>query len=279
MDVIDTPQKGRLRGRAILLSASLPPEAERATINERIEAAEAIEEAVVSLARAAFSEEGTLIFADHPTISPLVALVAREYVTPPVAECLDKTGERSRAVPHVEIYQSEAYLDRIAGTTQRLKQQPGVAIHSIPRVGGETADPDVRDKPQAPKSMKRMRSEMVQRIDLVGMVCIGGMEDVEEVAKLFQKYKRERPIYFLETTGGAAKRLAHNAISDGWLRVPERGVRERVEAFWKRECERKENGDSSQSQRPFAVPYAYIAGKIIGEIINLEDRGNAQLAR
>ena len=67
MDIVDSPQRGRMRGRAILLSASVPS-MERAEIYKRIETIEAIEEAVVSMARAVFSEGGTLVFGGHPTI-------------------------------------------------------------------------------------------------------------------------------------------------------------------------------------------------------------------
>ncbi len=204
----------------------------------------------------------------------------REYVTPRVAERLHEHGGNEGAGPHVEIYQSEAYLDRIAEATQRLKQQPGVAIHWVPCVDGEVADPDVRDRPQAPESLKRMRIELVQRPDLVGMVCIGGMEGVEEEAMLFHEYQRKLPIYALESTGGAASRIVHNATEDGWIRVPERGVRERVEAFWKHERERSEHGADLHSEQPFAFPYAYIAQKIVSEIINPEQRGgHGSLAR
>lgn len=87
MDLIDSPRQGRLRDRrALLLFSASVPAIERAEIYRRIEAAEAIEEAVVSLARAVLSEGGTLVCGGHPTISPLLALVVREYVTPRLAE-------------------------------------------------------------------------------------------------------------------------------------------------------------------------------------------------
>jgi hypothetical protein len=278
MDIIDSPQKGRLLGRAILLSASVPS-LERAEIYTRIEAAEAIEEAVVSLARAVFSEGGTLVFGGHPTISPLVALVLREYLTPRVAERFREHGEGERHGPQVEIYQSEAYRERVAVATQRLKQHAGVRVHWIESVGGEVADPDVRDRPQAPESMRRMRLDMLKRNDLVGMVCIGGMEGVEEEAKLLHDHRKELPIYALESTGGAASKLALGRANREWVRVPEHGVRERVESFWHHERERDEHGRKSGNEMAFAFPYAYIAQKIVAELINPEERGEQRARR
>jgi hypothetical protein len=271
MDIIDSPYKGRLRGHSVLLSASLPA-MERAEIYKRIEAAEIIEEAVVSLARAIFSEGGTLVFGGHPTISPLVALVVREYVTPRVAESFQSGTEGERLGPRVEIYQSEAYREQISEATQRLKRQPGVAVHWVEAIGGEVADPDVRDQPQAKQSLRRMRLEMVKRPDLLAMVCIGGMEGVEEEAHLFHEYQARHPVFALESTGGAAAELVRRAGNEQWVLRPEQDVRQRVEAFWREEKERRAYGYEQEASPAFAFPYAYIAQKIVAELINPNER-------
>ena len=271
MDIIDSPYKGRLRGRSLLLSASLPT-AERAETYRRIEAAEIIEEAVVSLARAVFSEGGTLVFGGHPTISPLVALVVREYVTPPVAESFQGGMEREWQGPRVEIYQSEAYREQITEATLRLKRQPVVTVHWVEAVDGEVADPDVRDRPQAKQSLRRMRVEMVKRSDLLGMVCIGGMEGVEEEMELFHEHQARLPVFAVESTGGAAAKLARRAGDEQWVLTPEQGVRQRVEAFWREEKERRAYGQEQEASPSFAFPYAYIAQKIVAELINPNER-------
>lgn len=268
MDIIDTPQKGRLCGQAILLSASVPA-LERADIYKRIETAEAIEEAVVSVARAVFSEGGTLVFGGHSTISPLVALVVREYLTPRVAERFQDHRESEVTSPQVEIYQSEAYRERITEATQRLKQQPSATIHWIKAVGGEVAESDVRDRPQAPKSLLHMRLEMINRIDLAGMVCIGGMEGVEEEAKLFHERWKNLPIYALKSTGGATSKLAVDFKDTRWLRVPEEGVQKLVEEFWHSQKRSDSMRTSKEEQeQAFVFPYTYVAQKIVAEIIN-----------
>lgn len=279
MDLIDSPRQGRLRGRALLLSASVPA-IERAEIYRRIEAAEAIEEAVVSLARAVLSEGGTLVCGGHPTISPLLALVVREYVTPRLAERPAGSEDDVRAGPQVEIYQSEVYRERIAEATQRLQRQPGVSVHWVAAAPGEFVDPEVRDRPQAPDSLRRMRLAMVQRSDLAAMVCIGGMEGVEDEARLFHECCRRLPVYVLESTGGAAAELARHAPDEDWLRVPERGVRETVEAFWRGLGPGEGQGGAGESRRAgdnegereqsFAFPYAYLAQKIVAEVIRAD---------
>lgn len=265
---INISQKDRLRGRAILLSASVPS-LKRADIYKRIETAEAIEEAVVSLARAVFSEGGTLVFGGHPTISPLVALVVREYLVPRVAESFSDKAESEDLGPHVDIYQSEAYRKKIAEATHRLKQQPGVTIHWVKAVGGEIADPEVHDRPQVPESLQRMRMEMIKQNNLVGMVCIGGMEGVEEEAKLFYQHREKLPIYALESTGGATRKLAQYFKGERCLRLPEEGIQKLVEEFWhkhKRSDSQKMSED--RPEQAFVFPYAYVAQKIVAEIID-----------
>src|SRR5437764_7639893 len=74
-----------------------------------------IEEAVVSLARAVFSEEGRLVFGGHPSISPLVASVAADYYPATF-------GAGKNAEPPVSIYQSLCYEGYIPDTTRLLRE-------------------------------------------------------------------------------------------------------------------------------------------------------------
>lgn len=266
MKTITSPMEGRLRGRAVLLSASIP-KPDRSEIYRRMEAAEAIEEAVVSLARAIFSEGGTLVFGGHPTISPLIASVVGEYVTARTTESSPETKEAERRGPRVEIYQSKAYWEWIAESTQRLEKLPGVKIHWIEAVDGEVADPNVRDKPQAQKSLGRMRSEMVIRNDLLGMVCIGGMEGVEQEVKFFHEKRLDLPVYLFRSTGGAAMKLAEECGREKWAHVPEDRVQESVEEFWRKQQDQKKAPTKSADEERFAVPYAYVAQKVVAEMI------------
>jgi hypothetical protein len=75
----------RLRGKSILLSASIPaPERTDQYRSVPLGSFE-IDQAVISLARAVFSEGGQLVLGGHPSISPLIAMVAGEYREPQYA--------------------------------------------------------------------------------------------------------------------------------------------------------------------------------------------------
>src|SRR5437667_261524 len=120
------PEQGLLAGKAVFLSASVPSpnraERYRRVPNSALE----IEEAVISLARAVFAEGGQLVFGGHPTISPLVALVAGEYVVPEPGERLSErlaevprsTGERRTPIV---IYQSRAFETLLPAETVQMK--------------------------------------------------------------------------------------------------------------------------------------------------------------
>src|SRR4051794_31938323 len=98
----DVISQRRLSGKTVFLCASVP-DRQRAKKYRRLEnAAFEIEQAVISLARAVFSEGGRLLFGGHPSISPLVATVAGEYRETGFAE---RRGEAPPAP--VLIYQSE----------------------------------------------------------------------------------------------------------------------------------------------------------------------------
>lgn len=273
MNVVNSPQHGRLQGKSILLSASVPL-AEGVEIHQRIEMSEAVEEAVVSLARAIFSEGGTLVFGAHPTVSPLVALVLREYLRPDVAERPIKDWSPEESGPKVEIYQSEAYMEHTVETMKRLVQQPGVNVTWVESLEGEVGDPDVRHRPQAPQSVRQMRREMIKRREFAAMVCVGGTEGLEEEMEIFHEHWKKLPVYLLESTGGFTKELAQDTAHRPWLRLPERGVRERIEAFWVQEYERSEKPGR---ERVFALPYAYIAQKIVAEIIEPGESGEQRV--
>ena len=96
MRTLDPARPGRLRGTTVFLSASVP---DRPGFERVPNAPFVIEQAVVSLARAVFAENGKIVFGAHPSISPLVASVAAEYHLPGAPE-----QDRS-----VIIYQSHAF--------------------------------------------------------------------------------------------------------------------------------------------------------------------------
>jgi len=163
--------------QAIFLSASFPS-GERGERFPEADAA-AIADAVTAVVRAVLEAEGRLVFGAHPTISPLVLLVAGEY--------------RRKEV--VEIFQSRYYERVIPRETLRLVELGFGTIHWTEDVGP-------RDE-----SLELMRTKMLER-PLAAGVFIGGMEGVVDEFTLL----RDRvPCFLLAAPGGAARRLAGSA--------------------------------------------------------------------
>ncbi|WP_395641439.1 hypothetical protein [Rudaea sp.] len=187
----------------VFLSASvpLPERAERFRREPR--AAFEIEQAVISLARAVFARGGRLVFGGHPTISPLVAMVAGEYRKPRRAE-----SDLERAPPSVVIYQSEAYREVAEEAILLIYELGAAKVFWTAAVDDERYDPEKRGTPQCLKSLAEMRRKMLLETRPDAMVCIGGMEGVLDEAALFEQLVQARMIYTLKAAGGAAAELA-----------------------------------------------------------------------
>lgn len=263
----EMPPPPRLAGRAVFLSASVPSP-ERAERFRRVEDAHLeIEEAVVSLARAVFTEGGTLVFGGHPTISPLVAMVAGEYITPHFAG----GGEGEVRTP-IHIYQSEAYKGYVPDETLMMFRAGYATLHWTEAVDGERFDPKApRDRPSCPRSLRHMRERMIREAEPAAMVGIGGMEGVEEEAAIFRELGQGAPIYVFGETGGAALRLAEERKVEV-LRVIDWEVLERLEPLRRSERqERKAPRSPAEPEKP-PVPYPLIAQILVEELIHLDDR-------
>jgi SLOG cluster3 family len=265
MPFIETTTKGRLRGTSILLSASVPSKA-RSQFYQRID------NALIAVSLAVFSEGGQLVFGGHPSISPLVVMIAREYMVPRIAEDLSQAthGEEGPPTPQVVIYQSAVWQEFIPFETQNLLAKlPFVHLQIVTAVNGEVVDPTARDKPQAPKSMELMRRKMIEETKPAAMVCIGGgLEGVEE-EELFKELRKGQKIFVLETTGGAAAILAERDASDPRVVRIDRQTIEQANRFWQEiQLHRQEQGleASFEPQRHYA-PYTLIAQRIVEEII------------
>ena len=204
---------GILEGRAVFLSASVPT---RPGFRRPSSAAVEIEEAIVSLTRAVLREEGILVSGAHPSISPLVASVASEYITPHLRAGeppdVEEIGQPKRRGPAVVIYQSHAYDGYMPDRTWELYRAGYADLIWSKIQGGERFDPK-RKQVQCPLSLEFMRKAMLRKERPIAMVAIGGMEGVIDEAKLFWNSAKERnvqtalPVWTLETTGGAAELL------------------------------------------------------------------------
>ena len=190
---------GRLAGETVFLSASVPT---REEYRRPSEAAFEVEQAVVSLARTVLAEDGRLVFGGHPSISPLVASVAAEYIRPVI----------DAQAPRILIYQSRAFEHVLPDETWEMHQLGYARIVWTPAERGERFDPAVRTE-QCLQSLKAMRTVLLNDTDPTVMIAIGGMEGVEREAALFRAHARaatgrRRAVYVVKTSGGAAEKLA-----------------------------------------------------------------------
>jgi len=263
----------RLHGVSIFLSASVPTPERREEYERIPEAPLRIEEAVVCIARAIFMEGGTLVFGGHPSISPLVARVVDHYYLPAPAEKTHRGGDReSHDVqwknPSLVIYQSRVWEKHWAETTERLARHPLVRIEWTKGVDGESVDPAVKDRPQAPRSMKKMREEMVENTSPIAMIAIGGMKGVLDEAQIFADLRPRKPIFALATTGGAAAMLSRREEYRDRVQVTDIDAEDLVRKFWKQqEGDQAPDRIGEEDRRKFYVPYAFVAQRIVAQIV------------
>lgn len=180
----------KLRGKWVFISASFPAQ-DRA--REYFESANPfrIIDATIAVARAIFGASGGVLFGGHPTISPLILSVSREFLT--------DFEEKQR--PYVLIYQSRFFQEEIPHETKELTQE------GIGRIVWVEATPGNRDK-----SLWLMREAMLNRGPVAG-IFIGGMEgvyregDPESEFYMFRNICKGCPAYPIGTTGGASETL------------------------------------------------------------------------
>lgn len=167
-----------LAGRHVFLSASFPS-------GERGEAvrpfdASAIADAATALVRAVLAADGRLLLGGHPTITPLVLMIAMEH--------------RTRDAVHV--FQSRWFEEQITPETRRLADSNLGVIHFTDRCK------NLED------SLLMMRKRMLRFCQPAGAVFVGGMEGIAEEHQLVGKMLPSVPRIAVKGPGGAAARLA-----------------------------------------------------------------------
>jgi hypothetical protein len=172
------PPRNALRNKAVFLSASFPSgeHAEQFAPYD----AEAIADAVSATVRAVLLADGRLVFGGHPTISPVVLLIAAEL------------GVKH----HVEIFQSCYFKDRVPPATLDLDQRG---------YGHITWTPNIDDDEAA--SLELMRKQMLARDDLVAGVFIGGMKGIPLEAETFISGHPNAWVIPIGGPGGATRQL------------------------------------------------------------------------
>lgn len=169
----------RLDGARVFLSASFPS-GER---GERFRPYDvgAIAEAVTAVSQAVLVAGGRLVFGAHPTISPLVLLIAGEL------------GRREV----VEIHQSRFFEGKV----------PHETLDLVGRGWGVLRWTDAEPGPDPAPSLRRMREEMLGGDELAGAVFVGGMEGVLEEYELLVQHQPSVPLLPIRAPGGAAREL------------------------------------------------------------------------
>jgi hypothetical protein len=213
-----------------------------------------IEEAVIGLSRNIFQNGGKIIFGGHPSISPLVAMVATEFKLLKENNNYSPNYNREK---HINIFQSKAYESVIPKETSILFDLGYSDIIWTDAINDERFNPIITDKPQCEKSLEFMRIEMMGK-DIDALVCIGGMEGVELEFKLFRKLHPTKPVYLLKTTGGASKILADKFKFCKYVKIADNSdmVKIKNKLFY---IDNKNNFE--------IIPYSFITASIVDEVI------------
>lgn len=241
----------------ILLSASVPSEKRSKKYNEnytKIKNAQVqIEEAVIGLSRNVFQAGGKLIFGGHPSISPLVLMVATEFK---INKNIEDISRKEKQQKPVTIFQSRAYEKIIPSETTTLFNLGYSNIVWTDAIDGETFDPKIQDETQCEKSLDFMRKQMMhERID--ALVCVGGMEGVEKEFEIFRDFYPKQPVFLLRSTGGASKILADEFSNNTFVKVADAIDYQILN---------RENTKNEYSQIFDIIPYSFITGLIVKDV-------------
>lgn len=244
----------------VLLSASVPlgkrnPQ-DRTPYQKIPNAQLQIEEAVIALGRSVFQSGGRIIFGGHPSISPLMAMVATEFVASDEVE-LNKPARKKEKM--ISIFQSRAFAEVLPKETSQLFAREDVEIIWTEAIRGEKYDAGRFGEEQCISSLSFMRRLMMdEKID--ALVCIGGMEGVQREFHLYQDHFPTKPVYLFESTGGAAQVLSRQEFRRDNVIVVDRIDRE--------ESEYIKSFPIKESERFKIIPFPFIAELIIKRILN-----------
>jgi hypothetical protein len=183
-----------LKNQSVFLSASFPF-GNRADNFPQADPFE-ITDAVVALARSVFGARGRLVFGGHPTISPLVLSVGRDFLS------YFSEQERDSLLPLVCIYQSDYFKDQIPYETLQLENEGIGKIIWVKSIKNNLA-----------QSLLELRVKMLSEQKPIAGVFIGGMDGVytsksrNDEYHLFAEICDGKPVYPIGKTGGASQAL------------------------------------------------------------------------
>ncbi len=185
-----------LKGKKIFLSASFPKKDRDQKFYESANPFN-ITDAVVALARAVFSRSGKIVFGGHPTISPLMLSVAKNFFS---------YYKEDEDIPMVYIYQSKIFENIIPDNTEELKKEGIGEMKWTKAVNNDRNE-----------SLTEMRTRMIMDEDVICGIFIGGMEGIKEELDIC--INKGIPVYCLGSTGGNSQILGENILS-GEIKIP-----------------------------------------------------------
>lgn len=167
-----------LAGWHVFLSASFPS-GERARRFQSIDPGE-IADAVTAVVRAVLAGDGKLLFGGHPTITPLVLMIASEL--------------NRKAV--VDVFQSRWFENQITPEVHTLAEAGYGCIHWTPKLESREL------------SLREMRRQMLCLDQPIAAgVFVGGMEGIRDEFDQFGDMVPKVPRIPLPGAGGAAAEL------------------------------------------------------------------------
>ena len=161
-----------IAGRYVFLSASFPS-VERSK-EFRFDAS-ATADAVTAVVRAVLANKRKLLIGGHPTITPLVLMIGKEV----------------GAEYAVDVFQSRWFESEISEETEELFHSGVGTIHWTPEHESED------------KSLRCMRKNMLDFVEPVGAVFVGGMSGIWEEYALVANRWRDVPLIPIAGPGGA----------------------------------------------------------------------------
>jgi hypothetical protein len=248
----------------VLLSASVPSKKRSERFNEeynKIKNAQIqIDEAVIALSRNVFQAGGKLIFGGHPSISPLVAMVATEFKLNKEIENSSRNEAREKPIT---IFQSKAYENASQESSSGLFELGYTNIVWTDSVNGEKYNPNIQDKAQCEKSLLFMRKQMMQE-NIDALVCMGGMEGVEQEFELFRDEYPRKPVFLLKTTGGATNIIANKFTNKSYVNVIDN-----IE--YEKSFLEQLKGQKSEYPEIFdIIPFSFITALIVQQILDMK---------
>jgi len=195
----------------VFLSASFPSKEQSPHDFENADAAE-ISQAIVAVTRAVLSSNGQLVFGGHPTVTPLVLMVAQEYLPENSAERREIAGRKGLPVV---VYQSEIFRPYVPESTRNLFQWHFGTVSWTEKDQNEVLEFTEAGRPKpgtAPKSLEIMRTKMIAETKPFAAFFIGGMEGIRDEAKICRAVNQRCQLFYLGAPGGAARQLAEENL-------------------------------------------------------------------